>query len=378
MTINNNDAPEVPDEPVLERCDWCGDRVPEDDIMGVNDGTSVCSDCYDNSWRCEDCEWLTHNSSYAPSYDVLDHRGRRRTVCDACSENYEYCEDCERYISGGCEDCYGSGRVNSYSYHPSPMFFSPGSISHREPNEVVTGFELEVEVMGASYNDSAQIAQDIFGDLAYLKSDGSLDHGFEIVTHPFTLGYLREKMDILDSLKRLTDLGVRSANTRTCGLHVHINRGYFRRRETSLYRLLSLLYHNSTQWVAISGRNSTQWANWDRDNDTSRWVDYVKHLRSETSGWLNYEPRPARSNEDRYVAVNLQPRNTVELRFFKGTLNPETLRARLEGVHAAVLYSNHTRININAKKAWDWDKFRTFTQTEGFASFDALCSRKGV
>lgn len=83
-------------------------------------------------------------------------------------------------------------------------------------------------------------------------------------------------------------------------------------------------------------------------------------------------------NNDRYVAINLQPSQTIELRFFKGTLRPETLKARIEAVHAVAEYSVATRNNVNIKASNDWDKFREFALANNYLAFSEYAELKGV
>ena len=76
--------------------------------------------------------------------------------------------------------------------------------------------------------------------------------------------------------------------------------------------------------------------------------------------------------------MNLQNRATVELRFFKGTLNPTTIQARLESVHAVAEFSISQRNNVNIKDGHDWDRFRQFTKQNGYEAFDAYATAKGI
>ena len=78
----------------------------------------------------------------------------------------------------------------------------------------------------------------------YIKSDGSLDCGMELVTHPMTLQYHMEQMPWKNVLRKAVGLGYLSHRTTTCGLHVHISRAAFgeteQEQELSIARLLTL------------------------------------------------------------------------------------------------------------------------------------------
>ena len=58
----------------------------------------------------------------------------------------------------------------------------------------------------------------------YCKHDGSLDDGFEIVSHPATLEYHTNTIPWKKILDEALEMGYYSHNSGTCGLHVHINR----------------------------------------------------------------------------------------------------------------------------------------------------------
>jgi hypothetical protein len=46
------------------------------------------------------------------------------------------------------------------------------------------------------------------------------------------------------------------------------------------------------------------------------------------------------ANDDRYVAVNLQNRHTIELRFFRPSLNPNTVLSAMQFCEALFTYTD--------------------------------------
>lgn len=355
-----------PDVPVTES-PWY--RNPDDDnlFVWVADGieTVYCEGCgiiqdYDGDFNSE------------------------LSMCEECASQYSYCYEHDRYYHEE-ESCYmcdeeeeesTSRLIHDYSFRPSPIFYihrgGRTETVFMEPNGVsVTGFELEMEAQGCSVESGAQLAVDTYGESAYLKYDGSLNHGFEMVTHPMSLEYINTKFDF-DGIKKLANIGMRSARTNTCGLHVHINKGFFNNRATSMYRFMSMFYANSEVWRRIAGRSNSSYAQWDI-GEGDRLLRYTKTFGTGGNAYRDY-------NYDRYVAVNLQPSRTIELRFFKGTLRPETLKARLQAIHAVAEYSVITRNQINIKQASRWDTFRTWTEdnADKFGSFNTYANEKGV
>lgn len=109
--------------------------------------------------------------------------------------------------------------IHDYSYKPDPEFKGEG--------KRYFGVELEVDYGG---NDNAKEVLDIANydkENIYIKSDGSLDDGFEIVTHPMTLNYYINLMPWEEVMRKLIRMGYKSHKAGTCSLHIHINRTAF-------------------------------------------------------------------------------------------------------------------------------------------------------
>lgn len=409
MTTDNNTNDEtVPDEMMIE-CHLTGQMYPESEMQHVwrnnnalwqlqrrnnwmarnTDPDAVCPitmDRYDRVYIHEDVP--THYcSSCGDIYDTDDDEVNNEIeVCGECAQEYSYCYEHDHYYREYCESCedendeydngYGSSLIHDYGYRPSPTFFvmvkNSRDLSFREPNKMsVTGFELEMECNRGSIHDAAQLATDLFGETTYLKHDGSLSNGFEMVSHPMSLDYINGEFNFAD-IRKLADIGMRSAQTSTCGLHIHINKSYFRGIATSAYRFMSMFYSNPEKWRAIAGRSESSYARWDI-SEMSNLLKYTKSIKGDGAGYHDV-------NYDRYVAVNLQPSRTIELRFFKGTLRPETLHARLQAIHAVAEFSVATRNQINIKQSSDWDNFREWTtdNESKYGVFNAYATSKGV
>jgi hypothetical protein len=297
-------------------------------------------------------------------------------MCPECTPGWHWCDDHDIHYQEdyGCDYCaeeedQEDSLVHDYSYRPSPVFRTLRDSTGREPAGIAfTGFELEMECERGSYSDCAEAAVNHF-PMAYLKHDGSLNHGFELVTHPMSLDFINGEVNF-GALKTLADMGMRSAKTTTCGLHVHINKGFFRKAPSTAYRFMSLFYSNAEMWRRLAGRSSSSYAQWDIGEDT-RLLTYTKGIRDNDM----YS-----TNRDRYVAVNVQPTRTIELRFFKGTLRPLTLQARLQAVHAAAEYAMSTRYKVKVRDASSWEAFRNYTTDNDklYFAFNEYATEKGV
>jgi hypothetical protein len=248
-----------------------------------------------------------------------------------------------------CEEDEDESLIHSYSYRPSPFFFGEGKYHF--------GFELEVESRGNGRYDGAQIAQDSLGAHAYLKEDGSLSDGFEIVTHPHTLEKYHTDFN-WGVLNKLQSHGYRSWNTRTCGLHVHVSRTAFGdgrdawsygipagarsqiilKKQAHELRFMKLIYDNQRQVERISGRS---------DNNYATFQDKGNLVRKVKDGY---------QSSGRYSAINTENDATIEVRVFKGSLRKERVLSALEFVHAAVEYTRDIKVS-SKNHALSWLKF---------------------
>jgi len=250
-------------------------------------------------------------------------------------------------------DCEGDGDddsalIHSYSYRPSPFFFGEGKYHF--------GFELEVEARGNGRYDGAMLVQNTLGGHAYMKEDGSLDDGFEIVTHPHTLEKYQTDFNwgVLDKLKRD---GYRSWNTTTCGIHVHVSRTAFGngdpwrlnvsnnmrsqmilQRQSHELRFMKLIYDNQRQVERISGRSSDRYASF---NDKGQLLRKIKN---------GYQ------SNGRFSAINTENDDTIEIRVFKGSLRKERVLSAIEFVHASVEYTRDIKVTTK-NHALSWLKF---------------------
>ena len=296
-------------------CACCSTLVLHDDMRSFNN-RRYCDRCYvDNVYTCERCDELRWQDD--------DH----------------YCNS--------DDDDEDNGVIHNFDYKPYPQFFGVGKYH--------LGFELEVESNSSKYDD-AQWAQDNLGAHAYMKSDGSLNDGFEIVTHPHTLESYQKNFN-WTSIKKLSNRGCRSWNTTTCGIHVHVSRTAFGdsdepkygstewndwvlKRQAHELRFMKLIYDNQRQVERISGRASS----FARFDDKGNLVNKVKH---------------GHQRNDRYSAVNTENENTLEVRVFKGSLRPERVLSALEFVHASVEYTRDLRVSTKAKP-FSWLRFTSY------------------
>lgn len=288
-------CPDCADE-LTEICEHCGERIFSDDAESDNN-TVLCRTCFDRYYtHCVECGNIIRNEEVIYDDDNDD----------------AYCSFC-------WDDLQERTPVHAYNFRPDPVFHGEG--------ERFFGVELEIDGNGKSVNHARQILETANenADNLYIKSDGSLDCGLELVTHPMTLDYHINKMPWEKVLKKALDLDYLSHRTTTCGLHVHISRnafgGSWLEQEGAIARLLYFVEKFWTELLRFSRRTERQMNRWaaryGMKLSPQEIMDSVKDSRA-----------------GRYTAVNLTNDETVEIRIFRGTLKLNTLLATLQMVNA--------------------------------------------
>jgi hypothetical protein len=369
---------ETTDEVEIENvCSICASKS---DVFESAEGEVICDQC---SLICERCEsiYSSNDSMYSVenqmwcdpctmnyAYYCDEHDGyftgytysavdTNRTFCEPCfQDNVSYCEECDDYYYEGCptdHDYEDDARlIHDYSYRPDPIFY-------RLPDEdtrLYFGVEIETEVRGQDSGLRREAAEYAIGlehdRLAYLKSDGSLECGFEIVTHPMSHAYLtgdeNPLWQVLRNLK--SDYHMMSWGTKTCGLHVHISRNGFT-GGSHQHRFLQLVYNNKRFYELLAGRSSSHWAKFDDILDPE-------------TGRKSFKHKLDRNGSDRYSAVNTNNRNTLEMRIFRGSLNPRFVKSAVDLAHASVEYTRVMSVQEVRSDALSTLKFRQYIESK--------------
>ena len=326
-------------------CHRCGEFHRIEDMVHMEHWRGdryYCEDCRDEElFECERCgEWHYQDDEYQV---IVNECGDIESWCQVCVEDYTWiCEECgERYSCNVdhdddyiCPNCDGRTQdtsdinawraprgVRNYSYKPDPcLCCMPEELLI--PNLIHYGFELEIDKApsGTDHNDFANFINDESG-YTYCKHDGSLDNGLEIVSHPATLAYHMSKKDVWERIfEQLVSEGYKSHDARTCGLHVHISlKPMEEQNPMAVNNMLFLMDHFWDKLVKFSRRTEEQ---------LSHWARRYSRLHGDYEDWK----RQAKDTRDRYYALNLQNKYTVEIRMFRGTLNLDTFIATLQFV----------------------------------------------
>ena len=190
-----------------------------------------------------------------------------------------------------------------------------------------------MEVAGRDHYLDDQTCAGIVQNLlpnTYCKYDGSVDGGFEIVSHPGTLAFHHKNgARFRKAMRILTGLKFENENWQ-CGLHVHVNREFLRNKGAAIAKLVCLSdrFYDELMTFARRPAGSQHWCrrNGDEYHCSTR-EDYVYRYR--------YSCNPG----ERYLAINLQNRHTVEFRIFHSTMDWQTFIASLQLVDTMVRYA---------------------------------------
>ena len=337
-------------------CEHCDDTGWENDSWYYVDQSEMwCESCMESHANyCDDCNEYHTGSSYYT-------QDTNNSYCENCVGNLSFCEDCDEYYANGCDDHDGDNArvIHDYSYRPDPIFHST-----KEDDRLFFGLEIEVEA-SRNRSDSAEYASRLEQlSLAYLKSDGSLNCGFEIVTHPMTHDFYKneayELWNTLEALRSRVGIKVKAWDASTAGLHIHISRAGFN-GGSHMHRFLRLVYDNQTLYEAIAGRSSSRWAKFD-DAQT----DYVEQDEEGNREWKtrrNLKSKLDNSrNSDRYSAVNTQNHATLEMRIFRSSVNGDTVKSFIDLAHASVEYTRGMSVRDVRQGALSQDNFSSYIQ----------------
>lgn len=276
-------------------CTNCGEHVMVDDNAG-DSVTPLCQSCYDRYYvSCVSCGRIIH----------LDD-----AVWSGEDQEDPYCGRCER-------ERQQRGRIQSYYYKPVPVFYGSGPRFF--------GVELEIDMAGEDDSNAQQLTEIANAhklEHLYCKHDGSLEDGFELVTHPMSLVCHLREMPWREILAEAVSMGYRSHQTNTCGLHVHVSRAAFgdtpEKQDAAIARVLYFFEKHWEELLKFSRRSQRQLDQW-----ASRYG-----YKDQPREILDHAKKG--NHAGRYTCVNLTNYDTIEFRIFRGTLKYNTLIATLQ------------------------------------------------
>ena len=324
-------------------CDWCDENADPNELYSVrrlspSGMDEVCANCQRDTTSCDGCDdrfngddvrYSDRHDAYfcSPCYDARDHSAPE----DEDEEN-----DRDGVILG-----YHSGhRRPQCAVTPWTRARSGRCVGIELEIETARGYDRHttaermltaVQAVQGTYArvGRARLYGERMAERAYvppnfghIESDGSLHYGWELVTAPLdapTHRYLWTRL-----LQAPTTKGMRSHQTVTCGLHVHVSRAGL--TKATIAKIVTCM--NSPAWERLVHGVARRYS-------TGYCLHKTRKLSRATALGHNY-------GTDRYELVNLQNDRTIEFRVFRGSLNPVAVLAAMEFSLALVDWARST------------------------------------
>lgn len=262
-------------------------------------------------------------------------------------------------LGGLCPDCVArshpeQGYIHSAGMKPLPQF--------KGEHGPWYGMELEVDGFPRG-DDRGEAAQDLgviskrHGEPVYLKTDGSLVLGFEIVSQPLTIEEWNQQTWLAEMCESVKENGGRSFETQSCGVHLHRSRKDL--SELDLSKLVVMFMRLQPYFERVAQR---------RENG---YCSYAYFQEKAVLGKVEFEPpklcrkvvyKAIHSADptimQKYMAINLSNPDTVECRIFRGTLCVESLLAYVHFYHYLLEFVKNggvkyeTIVNMEQKELW--------------------------
>ena len=376
-------------------CEDCSEAIMDHNAYAINnpwETRRICSRCHSGYSECSRCGYEFYGDDMTwispdDSYDYGD-----TVMCNDCHSSFEY-ENTGQFLHnygwqpserrfwfvtdwnkkldapnvirfGGLASIANLdgwlGYESSYAdveAHKNQLFFGAEIETNRAKHDIHLNNIMEEFLNSVPRNSGLDIDPE---DYLYLKEDASIN-GFEIVTMPATLDAHKLLLP-RDGFRFLSSSGMVSwrtgSNGNGAGIHVHVSKASF--SHSHLHKFQMFHYMNSEWLKRFAGRDSRTYASFTRTS--TRYGDEVK---------LSHLAKGAYSNDllARYHALNFMPHRTVELRYFRGSLRPETVLAIFEIVHAMWRYTMIQKSRDIYGDKFSWGAFRAWVAQQSEYEF---------
>ena len=240
------------------------------------------------------------------------------------------------------KDIFTDEEKVTYSYHPGVIERNGGfdafklkmddEVDTEEKPLLYIGIELECGTNNSfSNSDYHEIEKYVYDHFpCILEHDASIGtyHDMEIIGQPMTPSYWYAKgfTQLNDVVKYLASKGFESHNLGTCGLHIHFTLLDKPHKVDIVNRLWEQIHTFETETHKVAGRSYVHYAS---DLDCN---DAIVPQEKLSISYINEKCKPVWNNPNGYhgLVVNVQHPNDIEIRMCKGTLNFDTLAARIE------------------------------------------------
>ena len=247
------------------------------------------------------------------------------------------CSRCGQEITGDfveiegeivCQDCcdkYCSGEDILYEYHDFSdweLFKGQNEESYDKVPYYI-GKEIELEPKHYSDVEGVVNAMNTYINAVGMEDSSLNSGGVEVVTHPESWEYLQEKKeDYRKFFAKIQELEY--GDDGNTGLHFHITRP----NDNVVSRVIVLIESFKEEIQKLSRRNGDfHWSRFLTDMEQ----DNTEKLKYQSTKYL--KDKYINEHHDRYVALNLCNRKTIEFRFFNGANNFEEFWGALQFIH---------------------------------------------
>jgi hypothetical protein len=278
-------------------------------------------------FSCHECEGIFSDDDAHNAYDDY-------SVCGSCVENFRYSDRHGYYVRDDDEEELDN--IRAYHTSSESLGHIPSKYDKRTPR-VLLGLELELEIKDNYCRDErAGLLLDGIGEYdnyryALCEEDGSLEHGFEMVTAYTGLDVHAKQLEFFKAGLR----GAISHDSDNCGLHVHICKSDM----STLHGAKMILFINdqANQKLikAIARRDDSSYAKFKNKQADKNWLKSAVGCETKRSQLRNL-------NHDRYEALNFKNDKTIEFRLFKGSLVYETIMSCLEFTYATWFFTRES------------------------------------
>lgn len=334
-------------------CNNCDGLVFTDNIYVTDDNMYLCQHCWDeNVITCSYC-----GNTTTLNYEVED----GIFICEECYNEIERKKELKEKVDDIFDDTLTEfTNISHYNsidgHHDYSRYFIKRKIKNIDEalekvnndiidkeilkrmdidllNNIYIGCEEEVEAYDGKRHEMAYWLRENLNCI--VADDGSLNEGLEIISDPQTMLYWLIRYDRIKKVfEKLIEEDFRSDETSTCGLHFHVGReilGETEEEQNETIARIELIMQNFKEELKIFSRRKGNFSYCYFLSDNI--YDFEKTYGDILSLNVIKKAQDDLSKKDRYYALNLTNKETIEFRFCKGSLNIQTFYASLELIY---------------------------------------------
>ncbi len=331
----------------LCRCQVCKQYGDKNNCT-VSEGAYLCKTCSElPAPHCSNCDRQLSviGVNWADKH-TLSYCGNCRYALEQ-DGTIEFCLDCNEYHTLTFPCLIMKAQIRNYSYQPRKIV----KLGRRNRYKFYMGVELELATPVPLEVSKAIVNK--YPGMFYFKSDSTVA-GLECVSMPCA----RSRWTRFDpSFLAATELGVTAEGAG--GIHVHVDRSGFTSEQ--IRNMLRLMFRNRDDVYTIAERQSDQFARIvDPDTEYSVLYNLATVILPRTQ---------------RYVALNLGNKKTLEYRIFNSTIKPLNFQKNLDFVCSLWDYTKEGSLSSEPT----WTEFRALVKSEVryYGHLDKFLTSKG-